>query len=133
MESNEMWLVVFVDSTNFLSHYISIKSEWDQAARELRGKVNMGKVYSKDLALQYGVKSFPTIMYFPPGDKSDRSSHEIYKGDIRANDIVTWALKQLNAKRTPLPIIIGKYTLLYKVPSKSTGKNFVTNVYCFYL
>ena len=26
-----------------------------------------------------------------------------------------------------------KYTLLYKVPSKSTGKNFVTNVYCFYL
>jgi hypothetical protein len=23
--------------------------------------------------------------------------------------------------------------LLYKVPSKSTGKNFVTNVYCFYL
>ena len=24
-------------------------------------------------------------------------------------------------------------TLLYKVPSKSTGKNFVTNVYCFYL
>ena len=24
-------------------------------------------------------------------------------------------------------------TLLYKVPSKSTGRNFVTNVYCFYL
>ena len=24
-------------------------------------------------------------------------------------------------------------TLLYIVPSKSTGKNFVTNVYCFYL
>ena len=24
-------------------------------------------------------------------------------------------------------------TLLYKVPSKSTVKNFVTNVYCFYL
>ena len=25
------------------------------------------------------------------------------------------------------------YALLYKVPSKSTVKNFVTNVYCFYL
>ena len=25
------------------------------------------------------------------------------------------------------------HALLYKVPSKSTGKNFVTNVYCFYL
>ena len=92
MESNEMWLVVFVDSTNSLSHHISIKSEWDQAARELRGKVNMGKVYSKDLALQWGVKSFPTIMYFPPGDKSDRSNHEIYEGDITTGGIVTWVL-----------------------------------------
>ena len=112
MESNEMWLVVFVDSTNSLSHHISIKSEWDQAAKELRGKVNMGKVYSKDLALQFDVKSFPTIMYFPQGDKSDRSSYEIYEGEVTANGIVTWALKRLNVKLTPLPLdpkIIGKY------------------------
>ena len=109
MESNEMWLVVFVDSTNSLSHHISIKSEWDRVAVELSGKVNMGKVYSRDLALQYGVKSFPTIMYFPLGDKSDRSNYEIYEGDITANGIVTWALKTLNVKLTTLPIIIGKY------------------------
>ena len=30
-------------------------------------------------------------------------------------------------------ILQMKATLLYKVPSKYTGKNFVTNVYCFYL
>ena len=112
MESNEMWLVVFVDSTNSLSHHISIKSEWDQAAKELRGKVNMGKVYSKDLALQFDVKSFPTIMYFPQGDKSDHSSYEIYEGEVTANGIVTWALKRLNVKLipSPLPKNIGKYS-----------------------
>ena len=109
MESNEMWLVVFVDATNSLSHHISIKSEWDQAAKELRGKVNMGKVYSKDLALQFDVKSFPTIMYFPQGDKSDHSSYEIYEGEVTANGIVTWALKTLNVKLTPTPMIIGKH------------------------
>ena len=78
---------------------------------ELSGKVHMGKVFSKNLARQSGVKYFPTIMYFPPGDKSDRSSYEIYEGDITANGIVTWALKRLNVKLTPspLPIIIGKY------------------------
>ena len=91
-----MWLVVFVDSTNSLSHHISIKSEWDRVAVEMSGKVNMGKVYSRDLALQYGVKSFPTIMYFPSEEKSDPSSNEKYEGDITANGIVTWALKRLN-------------------------------------
>ena len=30
-------------------------------------------------------------------------------------------------------IHLSLITLLYKVPSKITGKNFVTNVYCFYL
>ena len=29
--------------------------------------------------------------------------------------------------------ILKRPTLLYKVATKSTGKNFVTNVYCFYL
>ena len=76
---------------------------------ELIGKVNLGKVFSKKLARLCGVKSFPTIMYFPLGDKSDRSNYEIYEGDITAKGIVTWALKTLNVKLTTLPIIIGKY------------------------
>ena len=56
MESNDMWLVLFVSATN---SYESIKSEWEQANKELSGKVNMGKVFSRDLASQCGVKSFP--------------------------------------------------------------------------
>ena len=87
-----MWLVVFVDPTQSGK---SIKSEWDQAAMELSGKVNMGKVFSKKLARLCGVKSFPTIMYFPA---SDPNSSENYEGEITANDIVTWALKKHNGE-----------------------------------
>ena len=60
---------------------------------ELSGKVHMGKVFSKELARERGVKYFPTIMYFPAGDKSEQNSFENYEGDITANDIVTWALQ----------------------------------------
>ena len=71
----------------------NIKPEWDRAAMELSGKVHMGKVFSKDLARQSGVKYFPTIMYFPAGDKSEQNSFENYEGDITANNIVKWALQ----------------------------------------
>ena len=99
MESKDMWLVLFVSAKHTGE---STKSEWEEAARELSGKFKMGKVFSKDLAIQFGLKSFPTIMYFPSGDKSDPSSNENYKGDITANGIVTWALRRLNKE------IIGK-------------------------
>ena len=95
MESSDMWLVLFVSATN---SYESIKPEWEQAEMELSGKFNMGKVFSKDLALQCGVKSFPTIMYFPKGHKSDAYGNGNYEGDITANGIVTWALKFYNGK-----------------------------------
>jgi thioredoxin-related protein len=100
MESNDMWLVLFVSASN---SYESIKSEWEQADKELSGKVNMGKVFSKDLASQWGVKSFPTIIYFQAGYKSDDKYNENYEGDIKANDIVTWALEKYNGEP------MGKY------------------------
>ena len=100
MESNDMWLVLFVSASN---SYESIKSEWEQADKELSGKVNMGIANSKDLAIQCGVKSFPTIMYFTKGHKSDPNGNGNYEGDITVNGIVTWALKIYNGKP------IGKY------------------------
>ena len=100
MESNVMWLILFVSVTN---SYESIQFEWEQADKELSGKVNMGKVFSKDLAAQCGVKSFPTIIYFKAGHKSDPKNNENYEGDINANDIVTWALEKYNGEP------MGKY------------------------
>ena len=114
LESNEMWLVVFIDPTQSGK---SIKSEWDQAAMILSGKVNLGKVFSKKLAKLCGVKYFPTIMYFPAGDKSDPSSTENYEGEITANDIVTWALKKHNGE--PIGKLVKMITLEFRIDEGS--------------
>ena len=95
MESTEMWLVAFIDPKN---NGKTIESEYIQVAKKLNGKVNCGKSFSTDLARQWGVKYFPTIMYFPTGDKSIQNENENYEGDIKANDIVTWALEIYNGE-----------------------------------
>ena len=97
-----MWLVLFVSAQNSGER---IKSEWEQAAKELSGKVKMGNVFSKELALQFGLKSFPTFMYFPRGDKSDQDGNINYQGDIKANSIVSWALLKYNGKPLEEPQI----------------------------
>ena len=102
LESNDMWLVLFVSAQNSGE---SIKSECEQAARELSGKVKMGKVFSNALALQFGLKSFPTFMYFPKGDKSDQNGNINYQGDIKANSIVSWALSKYNGEPLEEPMI----------------------------
>ena len=107
-----MWLVLFVSATNSGE---SIKSECEEAARELSGKAKMGKVFSKDLALQFGLKNFPTFMYFPKGDKSDKDGNINFQGDIKANSIVSWALSKYNGEPLVEPIVepmvepTGKY------------------------
>ena len=96
--SKEMWLVAFVK----YQWNSGIKSRWNQAALELKGKVRMGQVQSKllneSLPRLYDVKSVPTILCFPAGDKSDPNNFEKYEGPITANDIVSWALGKLNGK-----------------------------------
>ena len=89
MESNDMWLVLFVSAKNSGE---SIKSEWEEVAEKLSGKVKMGKVSSKNLAKSFGLKKFPTIMYFPKGDKSDPNGNINYQGDIKAESIFFWTI-----------------------------------------
>ena len=93
-----MWLVAFVK----YQWNSGIKSKWNQAAVELKGKVRMGQVQSKFLSESlpklYDVKSFPTILCFPAGDKSDPNTFEKYEGAITANYLVSWALEKLNGK-----------------------------------
>lgn len=83
-----MWLVAFVDP-NCNNCGKDIKPEWDKAAKRLSGKVKMGKVFSKNLARKYAVDTFPTIGYFPKGEKN---YFDVFHGDIIANNIVQWAM-----------------------------------------
>ena len=93
LQSNEMWLVAFIDPKKSGS---DIKPIWDKASMKLMNKVNLGKVFSKNLARECGVTSFPTIMLFPAGDKSNRNSFENYNGEFTTNSIVSWALEKYN-------------------------------------
>ena len=126
--SKEMWLVIFFEAPYYdeysgakvydpnLRLGTKIKSKWRQVAVELKGKVRMGEVWShsatENLPKLYDVTSFPTILCFPAGDKSDPNIFLKYKGvgrlggyidfkDITANDIVSWALEKLNEKSIP--------------------------------
>ena len=90
-ESYDMWLIAFVDP-NCNTCGKDIKPEWDRTSMRLSGKVKMGKVFSKKMARRFGVNTFPTIGYFPKGEKN---YFDIYTGDITANKIVPWALRRL--------------------------------------
>ena len=91
-ESYDMWLIAFVDP-NCVTCGKDIKPEWDRASTRLSGKVKMGKVFSKKMARRFGVNTFPTIGYFPKGEKN---YFDIFTGDITANKIVPWALRRLH-------------------------------------
>ena len=48
----------------------------DQVAEQLEGQVVVGKVETSenpDLAIQYGVESIPTVIFFKDGQEVDRS------------------------------------------------------------
>ena len=76
------------------------------------GKV-LDKVDSENVTKLYNVTSFPTILYFPSGDKSDKKNYEKYKGGITANEIVTWALKK--HKEEPTGKYIGMSTFGFAI------------------
>ena len=86
-----MWLVAFVDPK--CQYCQKIKTEWENIAIRLSGNVRVGTVFSKNLARRYAVETFPTIGYFPKGEKN---YFDIYTGDITSNRIVEWAMDIYN-------------------------------------
>ena len=122
-----MWLVAFVDPKS------GIKSKWNKAALELKGKVKMGKVQNKviseNLLKLYGVASFPTILYFPEGDKSDPNTFEKYEGAITAKDIVSWALNRDSKKHKGEPT--GKYRSFFCLAHQWISDNEVNESFVF--
>ena len=73
-------------------HCKNLEPHWKSAAGELKGKVKLGAVDAtvhQELAGKYGVRGYPTIKYFPAGNKG---SAEEYDGGRTSDDIVKWAL-----------------------------------------
>lgn len=102
---NNLWLIEFY--APWCGHCKNLKSDWEQAATELRDKVNVGAVNcdeEKSLCSEYGIKGFPTLFYFG----NDKDSPEAYQGDREASSIVEFALSKWSVN-APVPEIYEIY------------------------
>jgi len=105
LESDDVWLVEFF--APWCGHCKTLAPHWQQAAKELKGKVKLGAVdatVNQVKASQYGIQGYPTIKFFP-GGKKDSHSVSDYDGGRTANDIVQWATNKY-ADSVPAPDII---------------------------
>jgi protein disulfide-isomerase A6 len=93
INSKDMWLVEFY--APWCGHCQKLAPEWSKAATQLKGQVKVAKVdatVETSLAQKYGVKGYPTIKVFPPGEKGKA---EDYNGPREASGIVSAALNKL--------------------------------------
>eukprot|EP00904_Undaria_pinnatifida_P007296 jgi/Undpi1/3697/HiC_scaffold_16.g07067.m1 len=93
MKSDEMWLVEFF--APWCGHCQKLAPEWESAAGQLSGSVNLGAVdatQAQGLAQKYGVQGYPTIKAFPAGKKRGPQD---YNGPREAPGIVEYATEML--------------------------------------
>jgi len=91
INSDEMWLVEFY--APWCGHCQQFKPSYEKAAKMLKGVVKVGAVNMdthKQVGSQYGVKGFPTVMFFGL-DKT--KSPETYQEAREADALVNYALK----------------------------------------
>ena len=94
LNSKQPFLVEFY--APWCGHCKALAPEWVRASNELEGKFNLGAVDAtvhQNVAQRYGVRGYPTIKYFPPGNKDQPP--EDYQGGRTANDIVMWAMQKM--------------------------------------
>ena len=86
LTGHQLWVVEFY--APWCGHCKALAPEWVRASNELEGKFNLGAVDAtvhQNVAQRYGVRGYPTIKYFPPGNKDQPP--EDYQGGRTANDI----------------------------------------------
>ena len=67
-KSDSLWLIEFY--APWCGHCKKLEPQWNMAAKELRGKVKLGKVdctVHKKIASLFSINGYPTIYVFPPG------------------------------------------------------------------
>jgi len=91
------------------SHCKTMKKDYEKAAKELRkGDVFLGKVdasKNKELADEYNVEGYPTIMLYRKGIKV-----ETYAGGRTSEELITYMRQNLEINWQPIPSVVEKLT-----------------------
>jgi len=92
LNSEEFWMVEFY--APWCGHCKNLAPEWKKAAARLDGLAKFGAVdatVEKALAAKYEIHGYPTIKYFPLGEKMDGIA---YTGGRTADDLINFAAEK---------------------------------------
>eukprot|EP01062_Namystynia_karyoxenos_P046965 TRINITY_DN3531_c0_g2_i1.p1 TRINITY_DN3531_c0_g2~~TRINITY_DN3531_c0_g2_i1.p1 ORF type:complete len:335 (+),score=134.33 TRINITY_DN3531_c0_g2_i1:77-1006(+) len=95
LNSTDFWLVEFY--APWCGHCKSLAPTFAKAATELRGKAKLGAVdttVNTELQKRFGVESFPTLYWFPHGDKGGGGG-AVYEGGRNKDAMVDFTLGEL--------------------------------------
>lgn len=95
MKSDQLWMVEFY--APWCGHCKALAPEWNKAAKELKGVVNVAAVdmtEHESLGAPYGISGFPTIKFFG----FDKSKPEAYESGRDADSIRKFALAKVNSE-----------------------------------
>lgn len=109
LDSDEVWLVNFY--APWCPHCKNLKPVYEEASRIIRKEgiknVKLGAIDAsqyQSYAQKYGIKGFPTLKYFPVGQKTEGDAKE-YDSDRSAKGIAQWA-RGLAAEIRPPPEVV---------------------------
>ncbi|KAF1744130.1 hypothetical protein MXB_726 [Myxobolus squamalis] len=104
-DSSDHYLVKFY--APWCGHCKSLAPVWEEAAKNLHGKIKMAKVdctTNPDIATQFGIKGFPTLKFFPAHTKNLASSIS-YDGGRTTAGITEWVEAQLLSYLPPPELV----------------------------
>ena len=77
-------------------HCKNLAPEWAALATNLKGEIKVAKVdatENKELGARFGVQGYPTIKFFPAGNKEDSAAVD-YNGQRSEGEMAEWAREQ---------------------------------------
>lgn len=109
LDSDDVWLVNFY--APWCPHCKNLKPVYEEASRAIRKEgiknVKLGAIDAsqyQSYAQKYGIRGFPTLKYFPAGQKTENDAKE-YDLERSSKGILQWA-KSISAEIRPPPEVV---------------------------